>query len=115
MANDRTVQTQQNTPSQNASQAPSLPFAMPMFGAEMWKQAMDTWMGRMVAMTEEAAKVEAAGAERARATIDESARLMRESLAYTMGLSSEWRRLVLESTRQMIATGTAAATPSKQG
>ena len=100
MADDKTTQAQHN---------PFFPFALPtvpFFGADAWKQAADAWLGRMTALPEEAAKVEALGAERARATIDESARLARESLAYSLNLSAEWRKLMTETTRQMIATGT---------
>ena len=99
MADDKTTQAQQN---------PFFPFALPttpFFGADLWKQAADAWLGRMTALTEEATKVEAMGAERARAAIDESARLARESLSYSLNLSAEWRKMMLDMTRQAMATG----------
>ncbi len=105
MADDKTTHAQHDT---------TFPFrlpAMPMFGAEIWKQAAEAWIGRVVAMTEEATKVESLGADRARAAIDGSARLARESLDYTLNLSAEWRKLMMESVRQALG----GSTPTKQG
>jgi hypothetical protein len=49
---------------------------------------------------DEWAKLEAKSNEQMQHAIDESARLARESLSYTMKLSAEWRKLALETMKR---------------
>jgi hypothetical protein len=59
---------------------------------QSWKK-VDSWM-------EEWAKIEAKSNEQMQQAIEESARLARESLAYGMKLSAEWRKLGLETLKR---------------
>jgi hypothetical protein len=43
------------------------------------------------------AEYEQKGAERAAATVDEMARLTKESIAHTLKLTEEWRKLSMET------------------
>ena len=54
---------------------------------------------RMEALVEDLAAVEAKNADQMRSAIDESAKLMKQSLDYSLELSAEWRKLAMASTR----------------
>ena len=45
-------------------------------------------------------KAQGQGVERAQAAIDESAKLMKESMTYALQLSNEWHKLSLEMTKK---------------
>ena len=51
----------------------------------------------------EVAKLEANAADQAKVAIDQMTHLAKESLSYGLKLSSEWRRLALESMKQSTA------------
>ena len=80
---------------------PFFPFpALP--GLDAWRQAVETHLERMGTLQGEVTRAQSAGAEQARVAIDESARLLRESLAYTMQLSTEWQRQSLDAARRAV-------------
>ncbi len=60
----------------------------------------DEQLKRFDAFQKELAKLEQKNLEQARAMIDESAKLMKETLDYQAKLSQEWRKLVVDSTRR---------------
>ena len=49
----------------------------------------------------EVTKLETKGFEQACANVDEAARLAKESFAYTNLLAAQWRKLALDSARQV--------------
>lgn len=84
MADKTTSQTQQSAPGNGAARTSML----------------DDTFQRMEGFWTELSTVEKKGADRARQAIDEYAKLMKATLDYNLELSSEWRRLALESTRR---------------
>lgn len=83
MSDQKTSQTQQT---------PELGF--PFLG--MFDEQLKRWD----ALQKEMAKLEQKNLEQARLMIDESAKMMKESLEYSAKLSAEWRKLALETTRR---------------
>ena len=57
-------------------------------------------MGKMESFFREIQKLEAQNIEAANRAIDESARLWKESIAYSVKLTNEWRALALKTTKQ---------------
>jgi hypothetical protein len=72
MAETKTSQSQQNV------------FENPFVGA---------WL-------EQLASLESKSAEQAKVAIDESAKLMKQTLEYSLKMSAEWRKLALENSRR---------------
>ncbi len=56
---------------------------------------------KMESAWEQAASMERKTIEQANAAIEESARLMKEALAWQSQINAEWRKLALEATRRM--------------
>lgn len=54
-------------------------------------------MARFASLSAQMAEYEQKGAERAAATVDEMARLTKESIAHTLKLTEEWRKLSMET------------------
>jgi hypothetical protein len=77
------------------------PFIAPMIDA--WKKATDAQLARVQSFYDNAAAWESRGAEQTRGAIDESARLMRETVLYTTQISSEWRKQSLEAMRSALS------------
>ena len=73
-----------------------LPFT---FGADAWRKAWTDGGERAKALLDEGARIEAQGMAQARTMLDESAKMGHETLAYWGQLSAEWRKLSLEATR----------------
>jgi hypothetical protein len=65
-----------------------------------WAKAWDEHAARMAAMTERLAQIEAQAFERARAAIDESARLQKETLGYWAEVGASYRAFGVEAARQ---------------
>jgi hypothetical protein len=99
MSNDATSQTQQFMA--------FFPFAQ--FGFDAFRRSTEWQLAQVQTLCDEAQKLEGRAAEQARSVIDESARLMRETVGYAAQLSSEWRKLALEMARK--GASDAAAPP----
>lgn len=67
---------------------------------DLWTRAAKDQLERMEQLGEQLAKAQGQGVERAQQAIDESAKLMKESLAYGLTLSNEWRKLNLEMVKK---------------
>jgi hypothetical protein len=67
---------------------------------EVWQKAATDTFARAYAFYGEMDKLEAKGVERTAVAIDEIAVLSKETLAYSMQLGAEWRKLTLESFKQ---------------
>lgn len=76
---------------EQASQ-PQQPAAFP-FAAPSFEDALN----RLRAFNEQAVAMQQRAAEQARAAIDESARVMKETVAYGQRLSDDWRKLATET------------------
>jgi hypothetical protein len=75
-------------------------FVQPQQVLELWAQMGQEHVARMDQMAEQIQKAQAQAAERAAEAIDESARLMKETMTYATQLSAEWRKITLEATRK---------------
>lgn len=71
------------------------------------QQFMDAWikmtqeqLARMEQMQESVQKLQGQAMERTREAIDESARLMKETLNYTTQLSEEWRKVTTDAVKK---------------
>lgn len=71
------------------------------------QQFMDAWikmtqeqLSRMDEMQESVKKLQGQAIERTREAIDESARLMKETLNYTTQLSEEWRKVTTDAVKK---------------
>jgi hypothetical protein len=69
------------------------PFAAPI------ASAMEAHLARVEAFYAQLAAAESKAMEQSKTALDESARLSRETLAYSTTLATEWRRASLEATR----------------
>ena len=67
------------------------------FGAPNFEDALT----RLRAFNEQAVQMQQRAADQAKVAIDESARLMKESLAYGLRLSDEWRKFTAEAVEKM--------------
>lgn len=64
---------------------------------------------RMEQMTAQFEEMQQKTLARAYEAIDESARLMKESIAYTVKLSEEWRKITVDATKKAAEASTAKA------
>ncbi|MBK7578757.1 MAG: hypothetical protein IPI67_01010 [Myxococcales bacterium] len=71
---------------------------------DLWTRAAKEQLERMEQLGEQLAKTQGQGVERAQQAIDESAKLMKESLAYGLSLSNEWRKLNSELSKKATET-----------
>lgn len=69
-------------------------------GFGMWKKAWDDHVTRVNAIFGEVNKLEQKNAEQFTNAVDEVAKMTRENLAYATQLTSEWRKLSLETTKK---------------
>jgi hypothetical protein len=67
-----------------------------------WQKALGEQVDRWEAMMGQVGKLEAKGFEQVVSTIDEAARLSKESTAYANLLTAQWRKLAVDSSRQML-------------
>jgi len=87
MADKQTSQSQHNgTASQHQGDA--------------FRKMIDDQLGRVASFWSELEKLETKGLEQARAAIDESARLAKEGMVYAAGLAAEWRRMLMDASKQ---------------
>lgn len=75
----------------------SFPFAVP--GMDAMRQAAEAQIARVQSFYDNASQWESRSVEQTRSAVDESARLMRESVQYATQLSTEWRKLSLDAMR----------------
>jgi len=68
----------------------------------MFSKAAEAQLARVEAFYAQLAETEQKALEQSKAAIEESARLSRESLAYTQTLAAEWRKASLEATRNAL-------------
>lgn len=78
-------------------------------GADAWRKAWADGGERAKAVLDESARIEAQGLAQARTMMDESVKMGHETLAYWSQLSAEWRKLSLEATRRTAEMFTAPA------
>jgi hypothetical protein len=75
-------------------------FAQPQQFGDFWTKAMKEQLGRVETVQQEMAKLEAQGFERANESIEEAAKLTRESISYAHKLGAEWRKVSLEAMKK---------------
>jgi hypothetical protein len=75
-------------------------FTQPQQFSETWTRMAKEQLARLEGLAEQMAKLQGQHVERAQEAIDESARLMKESISYANQLGAEWRKLSLETTRK---------------
>lgn len=78
----------------------STPFASPVM--DLFRKATEDQLGRVQAFYDSAAQWETRGAEQSRGAIDESARLMQETVQCASKMSAELRTLSLEAMRNVL-------------
>jgi len=76
------------------------PFVQSQQFLDLWAKATQEQIARMDQMSEQLHKMQGQAVERTREAIDETARLMKESLAYSTQLSTEWRKISLDATKK---------------
>jgi hypothetical protein len=76
-----------------------------------FKKMVDEQFTRMENMYAEYGRYEKQGIEQANATIDELARLMKDSVDYSRQLSAEWRKMAKDATKRAAEMWSAAAIP----
>ena len=83
-------------------------FTQPNVFFDLWTRAAKEHVERIEQLSDQLGKAQGQGVERAQQAVDESAKLMKESLSYALTLSSEWRKLNLElvkKTSESLRTG----------
>jgi hypothetical protein len=83
-------------------------FSQPTQFFDLWTRTAKEQVERMEQLGEQLAKAQGQGVERAQQAIDESAKLMKESMTYALTLSNEWRKMNLElvkKTGETLRTG----------
>ena len=65
----------------------------------MFSKAVEAQLARVEAFYAQLAEAETKALEQSKTAIEESARLSRETLAYSQTLAAEWRKASLEATR----------------
>lgn len=76
------------------------PFSQTQQWWDVWAKAAAAEATRMDQLASEMHKMQAQAVARTCEAIDESARLMKESVNYASQLSSEWRKITLETTKK---------------
>ena len=66
---------------------------------DAWKKMFEDHFSRVQQFEAEISRFETQSTEKARDAIDEFAKMSKETLAYTGKLTTEWRKLSLEATR----------------
>ena len=68
---------------------------------EFFKKFVDDQASRFQALSAEASKLESKALENASLVVDETAKMVKESLAHAVNLNAEYRRLSLEMTKKL--------------
>jgi len=79
-------------------------------GMDAWRRLVDDQMERLGSMVGELDQLQQRNVTQAATAVDEYSKLVKESFAYAAHLSSEWRRLTLDSAKRTadLATATKA-------
>lgn len=86
-------------------------FSQPQQFVDAWTKMTAEQLARFEQMTAQYEEMQQKAMERAFEAIDESARLMKESLTYATKLSEEWRKISVENGKKAAAaTASVAAT-----
>jgi hypothetical protein len=85
------------------------PFVQSQQMLETWTQLTQEQVARMTELSAEAQRMQGDAFARTREAIDETARLMKETLDYAAQLSNEWRRITLEAAKRTTPNATPAA------
>lgn len=72
-------------------------FSQPQQFFELWTKAAKENLARLETLSAQMQKLQGQGIDRAHEAIDESAKLMKESLTYAQTLGLEWQKLTLET------------------
>jgi len=86
-----------------ANAAPSQPqnnFNLPFDPMEMWSKWTNDGIGRMQALYDELASIEAKAYDRAKVATEQFAELTSESITYFTKIAEEWRKITLDATRR---------------
>jgi hypothetical protein len=75
-------------------------FTQPQQFFTAWTQSAREQIAQFERLSTEMQKVQGQGVERVQQAIDESAKLMKESLSYGVELSQAWQKLALEMTKK---------------
>lgn len=75
-------------------------FTHPQQFFDTWNRMAKDQLVRLEALSEQMTKLQGQHVERAHEAVDETAKLVKESLQYTSQLATEWRKLGLETTRK---------------
>lgn len=86
------------------SNVPFGQFVQPQQFVEMFTKASAAEFARIEEMQKQFEDAQKKALVRAFEAIDESARLMKESLGYAVKLSDEWRKITVENTKKAAAT-----------
>ncbi|MBK6514581.1 MAG: hypothetical protein IPM79_32810 [Polyangiaceae bacterium] len=96
-------------------------FTQPQQFVDAWTKMTAEQVARFEQMTAQYEEMQQKAMERAFEAIDESARLMKESLSYATKLSDEWRKITVENgkkaaaaTASVTATAASVADASKK-
>jgi len=96
--------TKNDSQSQQDPRFPFPLFPMPSWDvlrSETWQRMATDGFARAEAMAEHVSKLEAAGMERAKTSLDDMHRLFHDSMAYMGKMTAEWRNLTLEAMRNL--------------
>jgi septation ring formation regulator EzrA len=80
--------------------------SIPQQAFDTWKKVVDDQVTRLGAAYEEMAKFEGRGLEQIRTVIDESARVLKEAVAYGAQYTSELRRVSLDAAKKTVEART---------
>jgi len=67
---------------------------------DVWTKMTSEQIARMDQMADQLHKLNGQAVEKAREAIDETARLMKESISYATALSTEWRKITVDATKK---------------
>ena len=79
-------------------------FTQPQQFFDAWARAAREQLERMEQLQTEMQKAQGQGVEHAQRAIDESAKLMKESLSYGLELSTAWQKLAIDMAKQSTKT-----------
>lgn len=101
-----TESTKSNTKSTEQGVPPFTAFP-PFTGAQQahealnaWRKLMDDQMARMGSLFEEVGKLNEKALAQTMTAIDETAKLVKETVTYANTLGTEWRKVTMDATRQ---------------
>jgi hypothetical protein len=80
----------------------TIPMMQPQQIVETWSKLTTEQLARMTELSTELAELQANALGRTLSAIDESARLMKDSMTATAKLADDWRTLTLENGRKVV-------------